>query len=410
MKCGSLPVRSLSLFSCGLILLVAVACLTASEPAGAVAFDPAIAPYVKFLKDHPVDAKKYILDLYKTNDVVVLAERDHQETTQWDFIFDLTRDPEFTARVGYLFTEYGSVDQQADMDAFLRTETADDKRIIALLRDFVIWPSGWDNNNLFEFIRKFHAWNRSQSPERRLTWCFCDIPWNWPGLTKAEYKSRLDLAQAGRDEIMALRIRYKLEEIRASAVPRKKALVIVNTRHAFKVPLKKGDVFYYENLGSALARWQPTAGRTAYVMMHYVHGVRPGSDGLSKAPIHDGKWDAAFAACGNLQTAVSFHDSPFGQDSFDYLGFAPMQMRYRDVFDGMIFDCPLERHRLHNDIPGFYDDVFRAKVLERAQLNGSVDEIKALFRERQEHPERFQARPAYDPRELQPIARWLTKR
>ncbi|HLN33161.1 MAG TPA: hypothetical protein VK395_35855 [Gemmataceae bacterium] len=371
--------------------------------------DPAIAPYVTYLREHPVGAKQFILDLFEKYDLVVLAERDHGETTQWEFIFDLIRDPAFSSRVGYLFTEYGSVDQQPDLEAFLNADHLEDSRILALLRDFILWPEGWDNNNLFEFMRKFYAWNRSVPAERRIAWYFSDIPWKWTGMTRAEYKAQTDLAQAGRDEIMALRIRYRFEEILRSPATRKKALVIMNTRHAFKVPLKKGDAFFYDNLGSALVKWQPTAGRTAFVMMNYIHSFRPGAGGISQAPVHDGKWDAAFAACGNAPRGVSFHDSPFGRDAFDYLGFEPLKVQYRDVFDGMVFYQPLEKHRLHNDIPGFHDDAFKAVVLRRAELNNSVDAMKELFKERQEHPEKYGLRPAYDQKTLQPISKWLER-
>jgi hypothetical protein len=406
-----MPRHPLSRAALAACVLAPALCLPDRAAPGLVTgpgYDPAIAPYVEYLEGHPVTAKQYVLDLFRTHDVVVLAERDHRETTQWDFILDLIREPAFSAQVGSLFTEYGSVDQQPDLDAFLAADPPDGRRAVALLRDLILWPEGWDNNNLFDFLLRFRAWNRSQPPDRRLAWYFCDIPWRWEGMTKAEYKAQTDLAQAGRDEIMALRVRHKLEDVGASPAPRQKALVVVNTRHAFKVPLRKGDTFYYENLGSALARWRPTAGRTAFVMMHYVHSLRPGEEAGSQGPVQDGKWDAAFAACGNGPRGVSFRDSPFGRDAFDYLGFAPPRVPYRDVFDGMVFDQPLEKHRLHNDIPGFYDDEFRAVVLRRAELNGSAEAMTTLFRERREHPEKFGPRPAYDPQTLRPIARWLT--
>lgn len=293
--------------------------------------DPAIARYVSFIKAHGQDPLEYMIDLFKAHDVVILAERDHRETTQWEFIYRLLEDPRFNSQVGYLFTEYGSVTQQGDLEEYMAGERPD------------------------------------------------------PG-----------------------RIRTKLAEIMKSQAPRRKALIIMNTRHAFRAPLTRDGVCYGDNVGSALARCHPTCGRTAFVMLNYVSRKRrPGQDASSEMPVRDGKWDAAFAALGNAPRAVTFHDSPFGDDDFDYLGFSPMKLRYRDVFDGMVFYEPLTRHRLAENIPGFYDETFRAIVRNRALLNDSVKEMEELWNSMRDHPEKFNDRPAYGPEIMETVSRWL---
>ncbi|MCL5280164.1 MAG: hypothetical protein M1376_09685 [Planctomycetes bacterium] len=72
-------------------------------------YDPALEKYVRFLetqKQTPVD---YIMGLYAKYDIVVLCERAHPETTQYDMICELARDQRFQRQVGHIFTKSGSV-------------------------------------------------------------------------------------------------------------------------------------------------------------------------------------------------------------------------------------------------------------------------------------------------------------
>ena len=76
-------------------------------------------PYVSYLQSHAQPAVQYMLQLFRTYDLVILAERTHPETTQWEFIYELTSHPEFLAKVGHVFTEYGSVSQQQALEQVL---------------------------------------------------------------------------------------------------------------------------------------------------------------------------------------------------------------------------------------------------------------------------------------------------
>ena len=70
-----------------------------------------VQPYVTYLKNNAKPPVEYIMQLFKNYDFVILAERLHAETTQWDLIWELTSDPRFIKSVGNIFTEYGSVTQ-----------------------------------------------------------------------------------------------------------------------------------------------------------------------------------------------------------------------------------------------------------------------------------------------------------
>lgn len=52
-----------------------------------------------------VSPKDYIFKLFEKSDIVVLGERDHRDSIQYNFILDLLADPRFAERVGHVYTE-----------------------------------------------------------------------------------------------------------------------------------------------------------------------------------------------------------------------------------------------------------------------------------------------------------------
>ena len=65
--------------------------------------------YTDFLAGQHLSPKEYVFELFKTNDVVILCESSHQESTAWDLISDIVLDKRFINNVGNVFTEYGAV-------------------------------------------------------------------------------------------------------------------------------------------------------------------------------------------------------------------------------------------------------------------------------------------------------------
>ncbi len=63
------------------------------------------------LKEHSTAPKEYILNLFKTNDIVIIGERDHRDTTQYDLLLDVFSDKSFINEVGYVYTEVGCVNR-----------------------------------------------------------------------------------------------------------------------------------------------------------------------------------------------------------------------------------------------------------------------------------------------------------
>ncbi|GHV72424.1 hypothetical protein FACS1894201_01490 [Bacteroidia bacterium] len=51
-------------------------------------YSPQIEPYVDYLsKTYLLSAKDFVLSLFDTHDIVVICERHHCDTTQYDFIW-----------------------------------------------------------------------------------------------------------------------------------------------------------------------------------------------------------------------------------------------------------------------------------------------------------------------------------
>ncbi|HUW81912.1 MAG TPA: hypothetical protein VMZ31_03830 [Phycisphaerae bacterium] len=351
------------------------------EPITTVLYDPnEVQPYVSYLKAHAKQPVEYVLKLFESHDLVILAERTHSETTQWDFIYELTAAPRFTEQVGHVFTEYGSVSQQQSLEQLMTTgdlgEEEVGRRVITILRNFPTHPHGWHNNNFFDYLKKLYELNQSLAVDERIKLYFCDVPWQWEGKTKEDYDLFWKTQMPKRDQIMANHIVSKFREILASDSKRKKALVIMNTRHAFRTGGNSiADYLFGNSTAECLFRVFPKTAANVMLNMKaaYFKGVSERS--MTHVLIQDGKWDAAFWILGNSPSAFDFEDSPFGKDRFDlHSAFARFGgLKYEDVFTGMIFYQPLGSHLVASDIPGYYDEEFKQTVLRRAQLVGGED-------------------------------------
>ncbi|MCU0918044.1 MAG: hypothetical protein MUC88_26290 [Planctomycetes bacterium] len=330
-------------------------------------------PYVSYLHDHAQPPIQYLLRLFHTYDLVILAERTHPETTQWEFIYELTSHPEFIASVGHIFTEYGSVSQQKALEEVLNApnleESALQQKLIGLLRDFPLWPYGWHNNNIFDYLKKLYHLNRTLPVEDRIALHFSDVPWQWEGKTPQDYARYWRTEIPRRDQIMADQIAARFQAIRQSSSSRTKALVIMNTRHAFKTGGNNTADFLF----------QAFPDKTANVMLNMTAldfgGLSGEYQGTYNRPIHDGLWDAAFWRLGDVSVGFDFAGSPFGRDLFDLHTYFTLSgnLRYEDVFTGLVFCRPLGRHMVASSIPGYYDDAFKEKVVRRARLMRAED-------------------------------------
>ncbi|MCL5280163.1 MAG: hypothetical protein M1376_09680 [Planctomycetes bacterium] len=243
----------------------------------------------------------------------------------------------------------------------------------------------WDKTNAHEFLQKIAQLNRTLPKESRVHIWPCDVESDWSKITKDNYR-QIEQQLGQRDKIMADNFIVRFNEIQKSSGTRKKALVIMNYRHAFPhFRLERGGkVKNIENMTGFLLAAYP--GRVANVMINSTGLILGGRDNpAGVTAIQNGKWDAAFIVAGNPGLGFDFKGSPFGGDPFDYFPFPiPVGYTYQDVFTGFIFYKPLDEHRMSFGVPDLLDPAFTTELVRRCQITGrteSAEELTKLVRQ-----------------------------
>ena len=324
-------------------------------------------PYKAFLKQNHPAPVDYVLSLFDRYDIVMLCERDHWEATQWDFIFDVVRNPRFVERVGLIFTEQGQMGMQGYLDDFMATDGLPaeevNRRVLHIQRNMGVWPR-WTKTNFHTYLTRLYYFNQTLPPEKRIHHHFTDAPIDWPNFTHARYQAYVKNAVSHRDEIMGQSV---IDEMRRLAAGQKtpKCLVVMNYRHGFDLTGRNPErkrMNAFEFIKDAFGD------RAANVLIN--------TRVAAAFPIAGGVWDAAFEELGNRPAGFDLAGSPFGQDPFDLFPFpykkgslvTPIQeFRYSDVFTGYVFTHPTKDQYQQEGIPGYYDG-FETEVMRRAAL------------------------------------------
>lgn len=377
-------------------------------------FNREIERYTDFLENNNKSNIDYVLDLFQSHDVVVLTERAHNERTQWDFIYQLVSDQRFIDSVGFIFTEYFSSSQQNNIDLFLNADEYQQDKALELQRNFEIWP-GWFNRNIFDFLKHFYFLNRSLGDSKKISFNSSDIPWDWTwwnwnsseelSIKSKQYTTYMnEVLRPSRDKIIADHILAKFRDIEKSNSNRKKILVIVNGYHGFVIKTQKNPL-KIDRVATYLYR--ELKDRVANVLINTVGWCSDIHNG-AVGPINGGRWDAAFEVTGNRAIGFDFMGSPFGTDRFEGSDI-PNDLKYQDVFSGLLFLNPLRDHQIDEYIPGFFDGNYGEVFLKRAALLGpeTAAELKE-FRDNYSESN-YGPRPEYTSEFLAPINRWLLR-
>ena len=334
----------------------------------------AISSYVSFLEKQQ-DAKDYIFRLFEKNDIIILCEREHDEMTQYDFIFNLISDERFVKNVGNVFAEIGSRSQQSNLDSLMNTdgltEEKLDLRLCQILQNYSFFPI-WEYTNYYNYLKKLYGLNQSLPKRNRIKHFFTGVECNWKEINnKKDYNEKVNSKILKNDEMLADYIIMKYKQMSISNQAPKKCLVIMNYRHAFgPVNISLGDI----SCASYIMRKYPN--QSANILINTVNlsfGLsNPGSPILTpvqRSPIKRGIWDNAFKTIGNKSLGFNFKDSPFGKDEFD-LFFSPLGklLKYQDVFTGYIFYKPLEEQYNSFGFKNIIANGFDKEILNRATI------------------------------------------
>ncbi len=323
------------------------------------AYTTELQPYLTCLRGiqhyNPVD---YVMRLFESKDIVILCQRDGLEGTQYALFFSLMSDRRFIDSVGGIFTDAGSRTANERLDAFLTSDTQNttsvQRELIGLYRD-ITWSFFQEKYGFYSLLEKLHFLNARLPPDRKLSVFLSDLPFDWRGMTGYKYQNEFVPLLAGRDASIAAFVISTIERL-DTGQPRRKYLLIMEPGHASR-NLSGGGAADY------IFRTYPE--RTVSVM---VNAPLPGSAARSdsRAPVMNGKWDAAFRYLGNPAIGFDLKDSPFGRDRYDD------NHSFQDVFDGFIFSKPLEKHVLTWNIPGFVDEGFLPVLSARIAQTSSI--------------------------------------
>ena len=330
-----------------------------------------VKPYARYLKKQKSSPVDYVIGLFDKYDVVVLCERDHPEMTQYDFIFNIVKDPRFIRKSGMVFSEIGQKGMQKYLDDFMNTDSLSESQIkehiLHITRNEAVHPT-WSNYNGYQYIERLYRLNRTLPPGKRVRHYFTDAPLDWYAIkTHEDYLAYQHKYVWNRDSLMARTVIEVMNGRNPGDSTHKKCLVIMNYRHAFDLTdrnpgVHRGNTFEYIK--------DAFGDRAANVLINTrVIAVYPPASGL---------WDEAFEKEGSKPAGFDFRGSPFGADNFDMYPWdiatrlnlgsgspsAGGLLRYRDVFTGIVFiNTPGELY-WQQSTPGYYDG-FEKEVIRR---------------------------------------------
>lgn len=306
--------------------------------------------YTDFLAEQYLNPKEYVFELFKTNDIVILCEATHQESTAWDLISDIVVDKRFINSVGNVFTEYGAVSKQSKVDSILNAKFANDSLLEKSLAGLMLHRGP----HFFNFLKNITLLNNSLPDSLKIHEYFTDFDSEseyFPGNTSLN--DRVD-----RDSIMAYIVINKFKDIQKNDY-RKKCLVITNYRHAFGSIKKDGrEINTFDSESSFISKSFPS--KTANVMLNSLalttSVIIPTDKFMVYNAIQYGKWDRAFEESKNRPIGFDFKESPFGKDDFDYFPYSyyfpyVTNLKYEDVFTGFIFNRPIHEWKIDNYYP-----------------------------------------------------------
>ena len=286
---------------------------------------PAKQKYINAIEEHKQDPIEYIFRLFEENDIVVLSERLHPEYTQWQFFSQIIFNDRFATTVGNVFTEIGNAYLQEELDEYMNTKFNSEEELkkatARIVRDGGTWPL-WSNKNIYDFVLNLHEYNSEKDSSHKVNLFFSDLTANWQHIHN---KEQWDSARySNRDNIMANTIIAKYNDLLHNQAPKKKMLVIMNSRHAFK-----GFVMPRQpNVADYLSLHLPS--KMANVLIN-------GATQLF-LPIKCGLWDEVALEIKNSTWAIDFNECAIGNAFFDLF---PMlftkNLSYKEIFNGMIY-------------------------------------------------------------------------
>ncbi|MCD8031417.1 MAG: hypothetical protein LUF85_11515 [Bacteroides sp.] len=328
-----------------------------------------VRPLVDFLKEQPLTAKEYVIDQFKEKDIVILCERNHGEITQYDLFLDIIKDPYFIENVGTVYTEIGMDIITPQLDTFLMKEGLDStqvhKEVTNLLRETKADCALWAPHSYPWLITKIYALNQTLDRPQKIHMYPCDMSINWKEThTYEEFHEFQEKVDLFRDSIMADNFIKQFEQIPASN-GNKKALVIMNYRHAFLQHIQNKPNTIQQNFGKYIH--DNYKDKVASI---WINGPSYPNSFEEYTVVKDRLWDAAFELAEKTDVGFSIKGTPFGEVPCDLNpNLWPISgYRYQDLFTGIIYYLPTELHVIKYGWEGAFTEEFKNEFIRRGRI------------------------------------------
>lgn len=343
--------------------------------------NPEIKPYVDDLKKiEKKSAKNYILQQFEKHDVVILCERNHSEFSQYQLIKKVISDDYFKKHVKNIFIENGIINLQPKIAEFLKSKDLDSLSIEKKLTKFQQNASFWFiwEKYSFNYLLKT-IYNINNTSENQISLYPSDSEFDWNKVKNVEdYTREQDFEIEPRDSIIAYNIINQFKKIKFEQ--KKKALVILNYRHAFKIHTTRSNGELQQNSGKYLSDY--FGNRAVSILLNCPIFIRKDNKWTYELN-QNGKWDAAFKKQNLNNIGFDFENSVFGNDNFDmWTGIE--NIKYKNVFDGFVFYKPIEEHNLIDNFSGMISKDFEEEMFRRLKIQSKYLENSSLLEKLQD--------------------------
>tara|TARA_R110002033_G_scaffold99600_2_gene148017 strand:- start:12 stop:1202 length:1191 start_codon:yes stop_codon:yes gene_type:complete len=336
-----------------------------------------IKPYVDYLKKaEKKSAKDYILQQFEEHDIVILCERDHSEISQYELIKEILSDNYFKKNVKNIFTEIGVVNLKPEITDFLKTRNLDSLYVEKKLTEFqqnADFNLVWERYSYHFLLRTIYDINNSS--KNQISHYPSDSEFDWKKVkTVEDYTKEYEIEIEPRDSLIAYNIINQYEKIKSKN--NRKALIILNFRHAFKIHTIAPNNKITKNAGKYLSDY---FGNKAVSILSNRPIFFRNQNKWDYKLIQDGKWDASFKYLNIDNLGFDFNNSIFGNDIFD-LQQVKNELKYKNVFDGFVFYKTIENHDLIDYYKGLISEDFELEFFRRLIIQQEYFENSSMLK------------------------------
>ena len=343
-------------------------------PCSVVKGQNSVNDYLQFLGKEHLSPKEYVFKQFETSDIVILGERDHRDTTQYNLISDILSDERFINNIGHVYTEVGVMNRTEWANTVLKNQYSSDdefeKELIKLYRELDFNPL-WEKYNMYKYLKGIYHINKTLAPDKKISIGLTDCEFDWDGMTYRKYndfEKKIYKEAFTRDSIMASNF-LTLYERQIPINGKKKALLIQNHPHAVNI-----DVIYKnKKIKSTGSYIKDIYGSNAKIILLNWYNYHQGE------LIDDGKWDAAYELSRLKPVGFDLSGTPFGYTSYHL--HHDQNLTYQNIADGFLFYKPFYQFVAAIGIPNVVDNDFANELLNRSVIvsgEGSKRAIKYL--------------------------------